>query len=160
MPVSDPAPVTGDWQFCANPFLIEAYRDHGTEALVWALWQLWDRSRQSFYYAPSLWLWLTYPESTRGTMDVEIDAIAVVDGRVHLVEAKSASSLDNGEIKQIVNAAERIQPDVLVVACMDERTEALERAGAALRAALPEGVNLKILTFRSEQLDRSPLLPS
>lgn len=156
----EPAPVSGDWQFRPNPFLIEAYRDHGTEALVWALWRLWDRSRRSFYYAPSLRLWLAYPTSTRGTADVEVDAIAIVDGRVHLIEAKSASGLDSGEIKQIVVAAERIRPDVLVIACMDERTDALDRATATLRRSMPEGIAVEVMTFKPEQLDRSPLLPS
>jgi hypothetical protein len=154
------APVGGDWQFRPNPFLIEAYRDHGTEALVWALWRLWDRSRRSFYFAPSLRLWLAYPESTRGTADVEVDAIAIVDGRVHLVEAKSASGVDNREIKQLVIAAKRIRPDVLTIACMDERTSALDQAAATLRAELPEGIAVEVMTFNSEQLDRNPLLPS
>ena len=156
----EPAPVGGDWQFRPNPFLIEAYRDHGTEALVWALWQLWDGSRRSFYYAPSLRLWREYPKNTRGTADVEVDAIAIVDGRVHLIEAKSASGLDSVEIKQLVMAAGRIRPDVLVIACMDARTDALDRAAATLRGALPEGIAVEVVTFKSEQLDRSPLLPS
>jgi hypothetical protein len=157
----EPAPVGGDWQFRPNPFLIEAYRDHGTEALVWALWRLWKRwQRRSFYYAPSLRLWREYPKSTRGTADVEIDAIAVVDGRVHLVEAKSASGLDSGEIKQLVFAAEHIRPDVLVIACMDEPTDALDRACVKLREALPVGIAVEAMTFKSEQLDRTPLLPS
>src|SRR4029079_2501211 len=37
----EPAPVSGGWQFRGNPFIMEAYRDHGTEALIWALWRLW-----------------------------------------------------------------------------------------------------------------------
>ncbi|OYX98116.1 MAG: hypothetical protein B7Y80_17240 [Hyphomicrobium sp. 32-62-53] len=156
----EPAPVGGDWQFRPNPFLVEAYRDHGTEALVWALWQLWDSSRRSFYYAPSLRLWREYPKGTRGTADVEVDAIAIVDGRVHLIEAKSASGLDSAEIKKLVIAAGRIRPDVLVIACMDAPTDALHRAAGALRESLPEGIVVEVMTFKSEHLDRSPLLPS
>ena len=91
---------------------------------------------------------------------MEVDAIAIVDGRVHLIEAKSASGLDSVEIKQLVMAAERIRPDVLVIACMDARTDALDRAAATLRGALPEGIAVEVVTFKSEQLDRSPLLPS
>jgi hypothetical protein len=156
----EPAPVAGEWQFRANPFLIEAYRDHGTEALVWALWQLRDHSQHSFYYAPSLRLWLCYPKSTRGTADAEVDAIAIVDGRVHLVEAKSASSLNSRQITQLVTATERIRPDVVVVACMDEHTEALKRSVTALSASIPECVEVKVLTFSPEQLRCNPLLPS
>lgn len=156
----EPAPVGGDWQFRPNPFLIEAYRDHGTEALVWALWRLWGRSQRSFYFVPSLWLWLAYPEKTRGTQDVEVDAIAVVDGRVHLIEAKSASGLDGAQINKLVLAAERIRPNVVVVGCMDEGTVSLERAVAVLGESLPEGIDVEVMTFNSGQLDRSPLLPS
>jgi hypothetical protein len=42
------APVSGHWHFRGNPFLLEAFRDHGTEAAVYALWRLADRARQSF----------------------------------------------------------------------------------------------------------------
>src|SRR5262249_29496893 len=51
-----PAPVSGPWEFRANPFLIEAYRDHGTEPLVWSMAVLAGRARASFFFAPSLCL--------------------------------------------------------------------------------------------------------
>ena len=56
------APVSAGWHFRGNPFVIEAYREHGVEAVIWALSQLWERARRSFYFAPSLRLWLDYPE--------------------------------------------------------------------------------------------------
>ena len=155
----EPAPVDEGWQFRANQFLIDAFRDHGTEALIWALWRLWNNSRQSFYYTPSLRLWADWPQTTRGTADVEVDAIAVVDGLVHLVEAKSSSRLDADDISQLVLAAGRIRPDVLVIACMDRSTETLTRAIARLQDAMPKGVKVVLINFDPADLDRSPILP-
>ncbi len=80
---AEPAPVSSDWHFRPNSFVIEAYRDHGTETLIWALWKLWGRAQRSFYFAPSLRLWLHYPESGEQCA-VEIDAVVVVDGRYTL----------------------------------------------------------------------------
>jgi hypothetical protein len=71
------APASNDWHFRANGFLIEAYRDHGVEAVIYGLFQLWERSQNSFYFVPSLNLWGDYPEK-EGARRIEIDALAVV----------------------------------------------------------------------------------
>ncbi len=152
----EPAPVSGDWQFKANPFLVDAYRDHGTEAVIWALWCLWDRSRHSFYFAPSLKLWVNYPKQGTRRWDAEVDAIAVVDGAVYLVEAKCAAGLDEGERAQLVMAAERIRPDVLIIASMEKSNGGLERAVKAVRAALPAEIEIEVLSFDPDQLERTP----
>lgn len=156
----EPAPVSGSWQFCINPFILEAYRDHGIEAVVWALWRLLYRSKSSFYFVPSLKLWLSYPDGPSDTCDAEVDAVAVVDGEVYLVEAKSSAGLAEGEVAQLLLAAERIRPDVLMVACMNESSGALDRTAQRLRGALPAEIKVEVLTFNSAELDRRPFLPS
>ena len=90
---AESAPVSGDWHFRANDFLLEAYREHGVEAIVWTLWILWSRAQRSFYFAPSMWLWETYPLRKEDGPTVEIDALAVVDGKLYLCEAKSSAAL-------------------------------------------------------------------
>lgn len=155
----EPAPVTGSWQFRLNPFILEAYKDHGTEAVIWSLWHLWERAQVSFYFVPSLWLWLTYPEAETDTCDVEVDAIAVVDGIVYLVEAKSSGGLTEKEIHQLVLAAERIRPDVVLLVCMDRKSVALDKSAEKLRASLQVDTKVEVLTFNPTELDREPFLP-
>ncbi len=155
-----PAPVAGEWDFRPNPFLIEAYREHGIEAVIWSLWQLADRWRHaSFYFAPSLKLWVDRPESSRAPWDVEVDAIVVLDGKVYLIEAKTSGGLDDSEVAKLVLAAERVRPDVLLLACMDNGGAALERATEKLKAVLPAGVAVEVTTFNKVGLDRFPFLP-
>ena len=155
----EPAPVAGSWQFRINPFVLEAYRDQGSEAVIWALWQLSGQSRASFYFVPSLKLWLSYPESVADPWFGEVDAVAVVDGLTYLVEAKSSKGLGEGEISQLLVAAERIRPDVLLIACMGPERAALDRSAEKLRAALPADIKVELLTFDPAALDWSPFLP-
>jgi hypothetical protein len=153
---SRPAPVSGDWQFKAHPFLIEAYRDQGTEAVIWALFTLWQSARSSFYFAPSLELWLDGGDLP----DAEVDAVAVVDGQVFIIEAKSSSSIKESELGQLALVCERIRPDVLLLACMDTTTPKLQRAVEKLGRKVPAGVAVEVSFFDPAKLDDSPYLPS
>jgi hypothetical protein len=151
--------VSGDWQFRGNPFLLEAYNQHGLEAVIWGLWQLHRRSRVSFYYSPSLKLWVNYPVDQHAPCDAEVDAIVVLDGKVYLLEAKSSAGLSISEIRQLVLAAERIRPDVLLIACMSATSSRLQRAIEKLQGEVPSGVKVELLTFDTSQLECSPFLP-
>jgi hypothetical protein len=152
---TEPAPVAAGWHFRGNPFVIDAYREHGIEAVIWALWQLWQRAKRSFYFAPSLSLWLNYPAGEGGS-DFEIDALAVVDGKLCLCEGKSSARLDASEVEQLVLASERIRPDVILIACFDWATEAMRRAVEALSGRVGNGIEVELLEFRPEVLDRTP----
>ena len=111
------------------------------------------------YFVSSLKLWLSHPNSRADDCDAEVDAVAVVDGEVYLVEAKSSAGLDDSEINQLLLSAERIRPDVLFIACMDAGSPTLDRSAQKLRAALPPDIKLEVLTFDPADLDRSPFLP-
>src|SRR5262245_11806983 len=111
---TDPAPVSGEWHFRINPFVLEAYAEHGTEAAVWALWLLSQRAQYSFYFAPSLKLWLTPPSTVDQPCDAEIDAVAVVDGLTYVVEATTSKGLDSDEIERLSIVTDRIRPDVML----------------------------------------------
>jgi hypothetical protein len=153
---TDPAPVSGEWHFRINPFVLEAYAEHGTEAAVWALWQLWQRARYSFYFAPSLKLWLTYPQTLDQQCDAEIDAVAVVDGLTYVVEATTSKGLDSDEIERLAIVTNRIRSDVMFVACMPETEKAADALTTRLQAKLPDGVRAEVLAFRPDELERVP----
>jgi hypothetical protein len=154
------APVSGDWQFRANGFLVEAYREQGVEAVIWALWRLWDTAQRSFYFAPSMWLWETYPRAREDGPDIEVDALAVVDGRLYLCEAKSSSGLDNRQVEQLCSVVTRIRPDVLLIACMDEATQAMRRTVEEMQERLGAETKVEIIDFKSESLEKDSMLPS
>ncbi len=152
------APVSGDWHFRGNDFVIGFYREHGGEAVIFALWQLSERARDSFYFAPSMKLWQDYPE-VPDVRPIEIDALMVVDGRLYLCEAKSSAALDDNEIEKLISAATRIRPDVVLIACMEENGAGLNRAMQALRQRLPKGIEVEVLVFRHGALEDDPILP-
>ena len=156
----EPAPVSGDWHFRVNPFVLEAYGEHGTEGPVWALWQLSRRARHSFYFAPSLKLWLERPASEDQQCDVEIDIVAVVDGLVYAVEATTSKGLNDGEIERLAVGADRLRPDVLLVTCMAEAEEGIRALNERLQSKLPEGVRSEVLAFHPNELETNPLSPA
>jgi hypothetical protein len=156
---TSPAPVSGDWHFRANDFVLEAYREHGVEAVIWTLWRLWDSCRYSFYFAPSMWLWESYPESLGAGPDVEIDALAVVDGRLYLCEAKSSAGLDRKQVDQLCSGAAHIRPDVLVIACMDDLTSNMKAAQTELRTRLGPDIAVELMEFRAGEFENHSILP-
>jgi hypothetical protein len=109
------------------------------------LHELSDRARKSFYFCPSLSLWCKWPTSEIEKCDVEVDALAVVDGRLFMCEAKTSSGLSKGEIEKLVLAAERIRPDVVLLAFSDAKTTKAEAARKALAARLPPGIDVQAM---------------
>jgi hypothetical protein len=91
--------------------------------------------------------------------DVEVDAIAIVDGKVFLVEAKSSDGLSEGEMRKLALAAERIRPDQILLAGADSDLASPERAAERLKSMLPQGTQIEVNTLRPQALDNCPLLP-
>jgi hypothetical protein len=155
----EPAPVSGDWHFRLNPFVLEAYSEHGTEAPVWALWQLSRRARNSFYFAPSLKLWHERPASEDQQCDAEIDIVAVVDGLVYAVEATTSKGLDDREIERLAVVTDRLRPNVLLVTSTAKTEQRIKDLNGRLQAKLPEGVRSEVLAFHPDELETTRLLP-
>jgi hypothetical protein len=155
----EPAPVSGAWHFRVNPFVLEAYSEHGTEGPVWALWRLSRRARNSFYFAPSLKLWLERPASEDQQCDAEIDIVAVVDGLVYAVEATTSNGLDDREIERLAVVTDRLRPNVLLVTCTAETEQRINHLNERLQAKLPEGVRSEVLAFHPDELETNPFLP-
>jgi len=156
--LSEAAPVYSDWHFRANPFLLEAYREHGTEAAIWALWRLTERAQDSFYFVPSIKLWVKRPEVNDEQADAEIDAVAVVDGNVYLVEATTSRGLSDKEIEQLTLIAERIRPNVMFIACTADTGGGVDNLLNRLKESLPLGVRPEVLTFNPDELPTDPFL--
>lgn len=150
------APVSGDWAFRLNRFVLEAYRDHGIEPLIWALWQLSQRARESFYFAPSMSLWDEYPE-TVPEPTAEIDALAVVDGTLYLCEVKAGSRLSSSEMDQLATVCARVRPDVLLLASMDGAD--LEPRIDGLGKRLSGVTEIEVIRFDPKQLHDGSMLP-
>lgn len=98
---------------------------------------------------------MKYPDSKGDEPDAEVDAIVVVDGKVHQLEAKSASGLNEEGRKRLILASERIRPDVVELGCM-EAGNSLGRLEGEIRVALPSGVALEVLIFDANELERVP----
>jgi hypothetical protein len=126
----------------------------------WTLWRLWEVARSSFYFAPSMWLWETYPRTREDGPDLEIDALAVVDGQLYLCEAKSSSGLDNQQIEQLFSAATHVRPDVLLIACRDEVTPGLKASAETLRSRLGAKIKVELLEFHANALEKNSILPA
>ncbi|MVT51102.1 hypothetical protein GPL17_11430 [Bradyrhizobium yuanmingense] len=150
------APVSGDWAFRLNSFVLEAYRDHGIEPLIWTLWQLSERARVSFYFAPSMSLWDEYPENAPEPV-AELDALAVVDGTLYLCEVKAGSRLSSGEMDQLAAVCTRVRPDVLLLASMDGAD--LEPRIKGLRERLDGITKIEVIKFDPNQLHDGSMLP-
>lgn len=148
--------VSEEWHFRPNAFLIDAYRFHGAEAVVWALWKLFEEARSSFYFAPSLKLWKDYPSDDNPSWDAEIDAVAILDGQVFAIEATRSKGLTDGELEKLSLIAERIRPDVMMVACTAKTDSAAQTLHKRLAARMPRGVDARVDVFRPDSLDFYP----
>jgi hypothetical protein len=154
----EPAPVSRDWHFRANGFVIEAYRDHGVEAVIYGLFQLWQRAKNSFYFVPSLNLYNDYPEVPEASK-IEVDALAVVNGVLYLCEAKNSGGLSTNDKAKLTAATERVRPNTLLLVCMDANTARLEVDAAEFRERIARDISVEVMGFEPGQLRRDPILP-
>ena len=150
--------MSQDWHFRANGFLIEAYRDHGVEAVLYGLFQLWRRAQKSFYFVPSLDLWNDYPERP-GAVKIEVDALAVVDGMLYVCEAKNSGGLSTNDKAKLISATERIRPNSLLLVSMDTDTTRLAADATELRGSIAGDISVEVMGFQPGQLRRDPILP-
>jgi hypothetical protein len=148
---TQPAPVSGDWQFRASQFVLDAYREHGVEPVIWTLWRLSEQARRSFYFAPSMCLWEQYPETSGAKLDIEVDALVVVDGELYLCEAKTSPGLNSLQVEQLSAAASRIRPNVLLISCMEPPT-------AGLSGSYPDCL-LQVIDYESKRFVDAIFVP-
>ncbi|MGB3407655.1 MAG: hypothetical protein WBA67_09185 [Jannaschia sp.] len=152
-------PVSGGWQFKASGFFVEAYSDHGTEPAIWALWQLAERARASFYFLPSALIWFDGHRED-GPNDCEVDLLAVVDGETVAVEATTSKNLKESEIEKLAAFATRVRPDKLYIVCGADGQNARARLATRIRNRLPETVEVEVATYEVSGERSDPYLPS
>lgn len=143
------APVSIRWLFRPNPFFIDALRDHSMLSLVWALDRLSEDARASFMFIGPRWY--GYAHSTGSPHerppDAESDLIALVDGQILLCEVKASwRQCKSSDLPNLVALAKRLRPDCVVLAVMDEPTNATESLEAAKRELEVEDIQFRVLT--------------
>lgn len=154
-----PSPVSVDWLFRPNEFLIESLRDHSVLSLVWVLISLRDRSRRSFVYAGPTWLY--YNATSEDEPNAEADLLVVVDGRAYLCEVKSSwRGLRASDIRDLVDLSKRLRPDVALLAVMESGIGLVEEVAAAKNELEAAGIQFEVLLPHSQDQFDTPYLPA
>jgi len=120
-------------------------RDMSTTRASATAVQLWERARNSFYFAPSMVLWDDYPEKPGVKPPLEVDALAVVDGALYLCEAKNSGGLSPSEKAKLITTVERIRPNVLLLVCMDDDTKKMVSARNYLQTQVGADVHVEVM---------------
>lgn len=144
-------PVQIPWLFRPNEFLIESLRMHSTLSLIWLLSALRQRSRHSFMYAGPTWFGY---DQDAAKPDAEADLLVVLDGEAVLCEAKSSwRDLSTSDLLDFVTLAIRLNPDIALLAVMEEGAGpegSLNEARARLEDV---GIKFEILTTADYLVD-------
>jgi hypothetical protein len=142
---SEPAPVTFEWLFRANEFLLESFRSHSVLSVIWTLSALQRRCRYSFMFLGPTWFGFD-PDSD--APDAEADLLALCDGQTLLCEVKSSwRGLTKGELDRFVALARRLRPDTALLAVMDEGSALEEDVEAANHLLRKEDIRFEVLTL-------------
>lgn len=153
-----PVPLEMDWEFKLNPFLLECLREHGIQAVFWALSICRDRSRSSFFYQEPSDIWFDNPEGDR---DTDVDLAAVLDGSAYAIEVKSSVRNFGATARQeFVDLARRLRPDVAVAAIMAACNETKRRQIVEnLRSLLADDtIEIEVWTLETNPLSDRPFL--
>lgn len=150
------APITFEWLFRPNEFLIEGLRDHSVLSLVWVLTALSNEARQSFLYAGPSWF---HFEDAEAGPDAEADLLAVCDGIAILCEAKSSwASLRTRDLDDLVALAKRLRPDVALLAIMETGENLAPKISEAKQTLADEGIELRLMTLATHPIEDDPYL--
>jgi hypothetical protein len=150
------APVDIDWLFRPNEFLIGSLRDHSVLSLIWTLSVLRERSRRSFLYGEPTW----FGYSQEGRPNAEADLLVLSDGEAILCEVKSSwRDLRSSQLRDFVALAQRLRPDVALLAVMENGLGPAADIDAARTTLAAEKIRLEVLTARPETERDDPYLP-
>ncbi|WP_145984404.1 hypothetical protein [Bradyrhizobium nitroreducens] len=154
-----PAPVADAWCFKLNSFVLEGLRDHGLLANLWCLDKLSEKANTSFYFLEPHELFLSAESANRHKSDAEFDLIAVVDGLVHLCEAKTSNN--DIDLEKFARTARHLRPDVATLAIMEASSPAIARKDQELQRLLADdGITVETITLRGDDIRDDPHLPA
>jgi hypothetical protein len=151
------APVNIRWLFRPNEFLIESLRDHSVLSLIWVLSALSMRSRNSLVFLEPSWFGFK-PESE--SPDAEADLLVLLDGQAVVCEAKTSwHALRPSDIQDLVALAQRLRPDIALLAVMEGGPGPDADLDTARTTLAADGIKFEVLTLDQHRLDNDPYLP-
>ncbi len=135
-------PVRFDWHFFFDSSLAESIREHGTLPQIWALGALFEQARDCFIYLPPQELLLTDSNNP-----VEVDLICLIDGKLVIGEVKpSASDFHQTDQESLCILAEALDPDTVILSCMERKSSALETIVSRMRERL-KGLRCEVVAL-------------
>jgi hypothetical protein len=138
-------PVGIRWLFRPNEFLINSLRNHSTLSLVWALSAFRERARKSFIFAEPTWFGYSYEHECP---DAEGDLLVILDGNALFCEVKSSwQDLRRGGISNFVAIAQRLRPDIAVLAVMETGSGPRDALAAAQAELAADNIKFELLTL-------------
>lgn len=112
------------WHYRLNGLVHAAHALHGITPEILVLGQLFDKSRTSFLFSPSLNL-LSIPQdesSERLNKVAEVDIACIQDGKFILGEVKQSMSLfRKSDFDAMAEIAQRTKPNVVLFSCIDSQ---------------------------------------
>jgi hypothetical protein len=151
------APVSIQWLFRPNGFLIDSLRDHSVLSLIWVLSALCWRSRLSLIFVePTAFGFTEHAVNP----DAEADLLVLLDGQAMLCEVKSSwRTLRSVEIADFVKLASRLRPDIAMLAVMDVGAGPVADLAAAQAQLAAERITFELLTLDTYTPEDDPYLP-
>lgn len=130
------APVKIEWDFYLNEFFSESLREHGIHPVIWVLGMLHEKARESFFYISSIELFKKYPIDNSSRLFGEIDFACILEGEFLIGEAKtSVGYFTEKVISNLIEQANLIKPDVVVLACFENNKKVLEEKSRTIYEA-------------------------
>jgi len=77
----------------------------------------------------------------------------VVDGALYLCEAKTSSGLSAQQVEQLISAARRIRPDVILISCTDKISSGMKIAVDQIQAAVGDDMKVELLELKPGTLE-------
>ena len=126
---------------------------------IWCLAKCAERANTSFYYLDPHELFFTEESASKGDADAELDLLIVSDGLVRLCEAKASGQ--GLEVAKTADLAMRIRPDVVTLAVMEPRSNALTQRLSELQQKLAgSDIAADLMTLEARDIEDSPTLPT
>ncbi len=106
-----------EWDYSINKRLLDALYKDSILADMWALGTLLEHAFETFYYVPQSALYKKYDDPNPCA---EVDILCIREGMFIMGEAKSKSSgFTEKKIKALLEIAEDVSPDVILLACIE-----------------------------------------
>lgn len=123
-----------EWYYALNTLVASAVGQFGVVPLVLALAQLSEQARESFMFRPSTEL---YQNVEQDGPSAEIDILCVIDGKLFIGEVKTrASQFGGAQEERLLEVAEKLHADVVVLAAIAGRMGVLHEAGKRIAERL------------------------